>query len=306
MAERLAFIVTFTLMAAFVVGVSVLAARSGPGSALGQSVAASTRTDPAGMHGLRKLPAGTTPALRTKALNARLAAALLAALGTRRAQLSVGVTDPATGATALFRAASHYDAGGIAGADILAALLYQDHQAGRRLSHLDAGLAAEMIDNGSGAAAGRLWQAIGQSAGLAAGDRALRLRHTIPGPGSAWSMTRTTVADQLQLLADLATSHSALAPADRTYELGLMARVTAGARRWGVPAAATNRTHYAVADGYLPLHGRFMVGSIGVVECDGHGLLIVVLSQDWPSGRAGIAAVRAAAIAAARVMAAGA
>jgi hypothetical protein len=307
--ERLAFVMMFTAMAAFVVGLSVVAAKTGSRTGPGRPVANSLRPNTAGQGGLHGRQAGTRkPATGSTArhlsprpsevLNARLTAALRAALGTRAAaRLSVGVVDITTGAEALYRASEQYHAGGIAGANILAALLQEHQRAGTRISKKDAGLAARMIRNGSTRAASRLWQAIGRGAGLAAANRALGLRHTVPGSADGWGLTRTTVTDQLRLLTDLASAPSALHRAGRDYELGLMGSVAA-IWRWGVPAAASPGTSYAINNGWQADSRRFVVNSVGVIDRGGHELLVVVLSRNWPTEAAGITQVQAAADAA--------
>ena len=313
MTERLAFVTMFTVMAAFVVGLAVLAVKTGGRAGTSQPlVAVSARTETVrqggqgGNHGGSGMQAaaaraGTWSARPSEALSARVATALRAALGTRGARLSVGVADLATGAEALYRPAEQYHAGGITGADILAALLYQHQRARTPVGSKDFGLAAEMIENGSNTATASLWQAVGRGVGLATTNRALGLRPTIPGTGSAWRLTGTTVADQLQLLAGLAATHSALSAVGRAYELGLIAS-QAAARPWGVPAAAGAGTSCAVSDAWRPGAGRFVVNSIGIIDRGGHEFLVVILSRDWPTKAAGISAVRAAAVAAVSAM----
>jgi len=310
--ERLAFVMMFTAMAAFVVGLSVLAAKTGVGSDLplvgssapteqvgsgqGQSQACPSSKDVVAGRATRGRPSRPSAAL-----NSRLAAALRAALGSNRAHLSAGVIDTGTGAEAFYHAGEHYHAAGVAGADILAALLYRHQHSGAQLGNQDSRLAAKMIENGSRTAAASLWQAIGRGAGLETANRALGLRHTIPGTGSAWRQTSTTAADQLQLLASLATTRSALDPVCRHYELSLMSHVAAS-QRWGVPAAASQDTSYAVNDGWQADPRRFVVNSIGLIDHGGQELLVVVLSQNWSTRAAGISGVRAAAMAAVRAM----
>jgi hypothetical protein len=311
--ERLAFVVMFMAMAAFVVGLSVVAAKSGARAGTGRQVAATSRTDAIGSGEEPHVQAcgtltvaaswatGTRRVHRSAVLSERLAAALPATLHSGTGQVSVGVIDTASGAEAEYHAGEHYHAAGIARADILAALLYRQQRAGTAISRQEAALAAQMIDTGSGAAAARLWQAIGRGNGLAEANRALRLRHTIPGMAGRWALSSTTVADQLQLLADLATDHSAL-PADcRGFELRLMGKVAA-TRHWGVPAAGSQGTRYAVSDGWQQDQRRFVVNSIGVVDHGGHEMLVAVLSQGWLTKAAGMSAVRAAAIAAVSAM----
>jgi hypothetical protein len=315
--ERLAFVTMFTVMAAFVVGLAVLAAKTSAGAGTGLplvAVSAPTETvhqggqeGQGGNHGgtgkhEAAARAGTWSARPSEALNTGLTVALRAALGTRAARVSVGVADLATGAEALYRPGEQYQAGGIAGADILAALLYKHQPARTPIGSKDFGLAAEMIENSSRTATASLWQAIGRGAGLDIANRVRGLRHTIPGPGSAWRLTGTTVADQLQLLADLAATRSALNPACRVYELGLMSRAVA-AQRWDVPAAASLGTSYAVTGGRQADSPRFVVNSLSIIRHAGHELLVVVLSRNWPTREAGRLAVRAGAVAAVSAMA---
>jgi hypothetical protein len=304
--ERLAFVMVFTVMATFVVGLSVLAARTDARTGAGRPLADSLHTKTAQqgakqLAGSARRAAGTLSAPSSQVLDARLTAALRAALGGRAARLSVGVINTRTGAEALYGATRQYHTGGIAGVDILAALLYEQRQAGTQISKKDARLAAEMIKNGSGIGGTRLWRAIGRDSGLAAANQALGLRHTVPGPGHEWGLTRTTVTDQLRLLTDLAAARSPLDPAGRHYELSLM-RSVAPAWRWGVPAAASPGSSYAVTNGWLANPRRFVVNSIGVIDRAGHELLVVVLSRNWPTEAAGISAVQAAADAAVGAM----
>ena len=304
MTERLAFVVMFTVMATFVVGLSVLAAKTDARTGQNRPLADSLHTKPAQQGDKRlgnsaKLAGGTLSARPSKALNARLTTALRAALGGRAARLSVGVIDTSTGAEALYGPTKQYRAGGVARVDILAALLCQQQQAGTQISKKDARLAAEMIKNGAGAT--RLWQAIGRGAGLAAANRVLGLRRTVPGAADEWSLTKTTVTDQLRLLTDLAAARSPLDSAGRDYELSLMGSV-APTWRWGVPAAASPGASYAVNNGWLANPRRFVVNSIGVIDRSGHELLVVVLSRNWPTEAAGIAEVQAAADAAVGAM----
>jgi hypothetical protein len=308
--ERLAFVTMFTVMAAFVVGLTVVAAKTGASTALEQSLSDGSRTMPAGQGGVKNLGgtkqvasarAATWSVRPSEVLDARLSTALQAALGTSAAHLSVGVVNTATGAEAVYRPGERFHAGGITRADILAALLYQHQRAGTAMGRKDAGLAAEMIENGNRTVATRLWQAIGRGAGLAAANRALGLRHTVPGVADHWDLTRTTLADQLRLLTDLTAARSVLNPTDRANALSLMAR-SAAARRWGMPAAASSVNRYAVNDGRRAHPHRFVINSIGVIDHAGHELLVVVLSRNWPTRAAGLSAVRAAALAAAGAM----
>lgn len=206
-----------------------------------------------------------------------------------------------TGAMAAYHASTHYVAASIVKTDILAALLYLDQQARKPVTATDAGLAAEMIQDGSDTAAARLWQAVGGMRGMAAANKALMLRHTVAGRVGSRELTRTTVADQLRLLMDLTAAHSALHSAARDYALGLLADGFAAAR-WGVAAAASPPTAYAVSDGVRPGPRLWLADSIGVIQRHGHVLLIAVLSKGNPTETAAATAVRTAAMAAATVI----
>ena len=73
-------------------------------------------------------------------------------------------------------------------------------------------------------------------------------------------------------------------------------------QQWGVTAAASPGTARAVKDGWLASPKLWVINSIGVVEHDGHRLLLAILSDQQATKAAGIARVSAAARAAARVM----
>jgi len=230
-------------------------------------------------------------------LSAALAGELRPVLRTYHGQLAVGVVDLSSGAAATYDAGAVIRAGAIVTTDILAALLLQHQQAGTRMSDHEAELAAAMIEGDSTAAANQLWTVIGGGQGLAAANATLKLRDTSVAPGISWTWTKTTVADQLQLLEDFAAPDSPLDSAARDYALGLMTSVTA-AQPWGVLAAATAGATGAVADGSL-LGPRWVIGSIGVIERQGHELLVAVLSDHNPAEGPAISAARAAVLAAA-------
>lgn len=322
--ERMVFALVFTLMAAFVGVVALAAATPGSHGLLpGQTVAANSRTVPAGVtRPSTGQPTGSTAVQRAGAgrpatghtartkltlsqldarLNVQLAAALRPVLSAHPGQVSVGVIDADTGAKALYHASIRFHSGSIATADILAALLYQHQRSGAGITSRQAELAVKMIEHGSDAAATGLWRAVGGASGVAAVNRTLLLRHTSPCSGDRFGLTKTTAADQLQLLTDLTSARSPLDGAWREYELGLMANVAAD-QRGGVSAAASGGTSYAVKDAWLPDSSLWVVSSIGIVQHDGHALLIAVLSRHSPTKADGMSLVRAAAVAAATVM----
>lgn len=317
--ERCVFTVVFALMASFVVVMAFMATTSrwhllltGPSVGTGTVAAGLSRPQPveapdAGLTAGAARPGhrGSSASARHpneatgQALDARLAAALRPVLGTDAGRLAVGVIDLRTGATASYDGGVPIRGGGVVTADILATLLLQHQQAGTRVSDREAELAAAMIENGSTPAAAQLWSMVGGAAGLAAANATLKLHGTIPAP-SDWTWTRTTVADQLQLLADFVEPRSPLRSAARDYALGLMADAAAG-QRWGVPAAASAGTAEAGMNGKL-VGPAWVVGSIGVIQRNGDVLLVAVLSDRNPAEAPAVTAVQAAAIAAAGIV----
>jgi hypothetical protein len=307
--ERLAFALIFVLMAGFVTAATVLAMRAGHTSAQGRSglVGASTTELTVGTgHAQHAVGAGSADARGQHAssgavMDSRLAAALRPVIARHRGHIAVGVIDASTGAEALYDSRRSFHTASIVKADILAALLLRVQQAGTNLTDQQAGLAVPMIEDSDDQAATDLWQTVGGGEEITSANARLGLSHTVAGPPGYWGLTRTTVTDQLRLLTDLTSATSPLTAASRDYELGLMEDVTPS-QQWGVSAAASPGTAFAIKDGWLPDPDLWVINSIGIVTRDGHRLLMVVLSNDQPSEAAGIAADSAAALAAARVM----
>ena len=261
---------------------------------------APARPGPSGAHPLAHSPAPPPSPPRACPAHAALLEALASVLRHRTGMLAVGVADLSTGVTATYHPRQAFHTASIVKADILATLLLQlQHQhAGLSLDEQD--LATTMIEDSDNGSATALWNVIGAAAGLAAGDQALRLRHTVPGQGGWWGLTATTVTDQLRLLSALTSRHSPLTAASRRYELNLMHNVETG-QNWGVTAAASRGTQPAVKNGWMPdgVYGLWDINSIGVVSHHGQRLLVTVLSSGQPSQQAGIDQVQAAAKAAA-------
>ena len=198
----------------------------------------------------------------------------------RTGALAVGVTDVSTGVTAAYHSRQAFHTASIVKADILATLLLQLQHQHAAVSQAEQDLATPMIEESDNGAATALWNIIGATAGLAAGDQALRLRHTVPGTDGWWGLTSTTVTDQLRLLSDLTSRRSPLTAASRRYELALMRSVEPG-QNWGVTAAAARRTQPAVKNGWMPDGplGLWDINSIGVISHHGQRLLIAVVSS---------------------------
>ncbi|MBO0832926.1 MAG: hypothetical protein J2P28_14200 [Actinobacteria bacterium] len=312
--ERGVFAMVFTLMASVVVFVAFLANTAighqlltGPsigahmvpyGLRPAQAGLAQFRQSSRPSHPHRAHTAQLSAGPDVQLNDAELAAALQPVIASDPGRLAVGVIDVTSGASATYNSGTQLRTGGLVTADILAVLLLRHQQSATPVSAHEAELADAMMQDGSATAAAALWTIIGQARGLAAGNATLKLRDTTMAISSfGWKWTKTTVADQLQLLVDLTGAQSPLTPASRDYAIGLMTR-DAAAQTWDVLAAANPGAPGATADGsiYGP---RWVLGSIGLILRNGHELLIAVLSDLNPAEKTTIDAVRSAALAAA-------
>lgn len=248
----------------------------------------------------------------------------------RTGTISVAAIDLDTGVTVSVGPHLKSYTASIVKADILAALLLMRQDQGRRLTTSERALARRMIISSDNNAASALWKRIGGGTGLTAANRRLGLVETVPGSGTLWGLTRTTVTDQLRLLQALTSDDSELDSSRRQYVLDLMADVQAD-QAWGVSAAAADdegvadaaadsestadatvptgstadatgstastadRKAVALKNGWLPYSGdgnRWIVNSIGRVQTPGGTrLLIAVLSRWSPTMQYGVASV---------------
>jgi hypothetical protein len=300
--ERLVFAMIFALMTAFVVAVTMSAVKRGNPAARPSGSSATSRLQPVTAGGSHSPPPSSARNQKGSpgALDQRLAQALRPLVQSDAGQLAVGVVDLSTGARAVFDAARSFRTASLEKVDILAALLLEHQHSGTQVPVQQAALAAPMIENSSDQAATDLYQAVGGLAGMSSANTELGLTHTVMGPPGQWDLTKTTVSDQLRLLADLTARRSVLSSVSQDYELGLMGDVQAS-QRWGVSAAANAGTSYAIEDGWLADPALWVTNSMGVVDHDGQRLLIVVLASGQPTEAAGIELDAAAAADAARI-----
>ncbi|MFF5536088.1 serine hydrolase [Streptomyces cinerochromogenes] len=216
------------------------------------------------------------------------------------ARVSAAVLAVDSGESAVYGDAA-FDTASIVKVDILAALLLQAQDEGRRLTAAERAYAAEMIEDSDNTSATELWHTIGRAAGLDAANKRFGMTQTSGGEGELWGLTQTTAADQLVLLQQVFGEESELSAASRTYVQGLMEAVRAD-QRWGVSAAAEGNS-WALKNGWLARSttGLWDVNSIGRVTVDGTDCLVAVLSEGTESQAEGIALVEAAAKAAVAV-----
>ncbi|WP_085208313.1 hypothetical protein [Streptomyces sp. Amel2xC10] len=221
--------------------------------------------------------------------------------GEARVSVAVLALDSGAGAT---YGDSAFDTASIVKVDILAALLLQAQDAGRRLTTAEKTYAAAMIRNSDNDSASALWRSIGAAKGLDAANERFGLTATEGGAGMLWGLTQTTAADQLTLLRQIfgtdsdSNSDSALSAASRSYVQELMGTIAAG-QRWGVSAAADGSS-WRLKNGWLARSttGLWDVNSIGRVTSGGSDYLVAVVSNGSATQAAGIALVEAAARAA--------
>ncbi len=302
--EQCVFALVFTLMAGYVVVVSVAAAQANEvGAAVPGGPAAAASSPAAGRSGTGQPKAGRSgqhgrPAARPPSSDSKLAAALAPVARSDGGSFAVAILDETTGAQAVYHGWLRIHAASIENLDMLVGLLLQQQQAGMQPGFAEAGLAADMMQYSDNVAANGIWDDEGGQRGLAAANKTLGLRDTRLNADGYWGLTSTTATDQLRLLEDLTSARSPLHAAARDYALRLMEGAMPG-QRWGVSAAATSGSGMAIRNGWLPDPVQWVISSVGVVSHGGQQLLIAVLSAGNRTEAAGISLVRAAAAAAA-------
>jgi hypothetical protein len=229
--------------------------------------------------------------------DALLAAAMEPVTVPDGAAVSVAVLDVDLGEGATYGTAA-FDTASIVKVDILATLLLQAQDDGRRLTAQEKAYATAMIENSDNDSASALWRTIGKAGGLDAANERFGLADTEGGDDMLWGLTQTTAADQLTLLQQVFGDDSELNEASRTYVRGLMRQIADG-QQWGVSAAADGSS-WALKNGWLArtATGLWDVNSIGRVTADGHDYLVAVLSNGNATQATGITLVEAAAEAA--------
>ncbi|UBU12154.1 serine hydrolase [Nonomuraea gerenzanensis] len=157
--------------------------------------------------------------------------------------------------------------------------------------------AEKMIRYSDNHAADRLWSRIGGAAGFDAAGRKLGLKHTRGVPGSCvdlycWGITRTSVDDQVRLMAALVSGKSPLKAADRRQVLRLMGAVV-DSQDWGISAAACRGERVALKNGWLKRVSNKLWAtiSVGLIRSDGRDYAVAVLTEGSPEVAYGIATV---------------
>ncbi|MGP4098650.1 serine hydrolase [Nonomuraea sp. KM90] len=216
-------------------------------------------------------------------------------LAGRPGPVTAMVKDLATGRVYRYHAGERLITASTAKVQILVALLLRTPwkklpAAVRR----DAELMIRYSDNH---AADRLWLRIGGVGGFDAAGRRLGLKHTRGVAGDCldlycWGITRTSVDDQVRLMAALVSGKSPLKAGDREQVLRLMGAVVDG-QDWGISAAACEGDRVALKNGWLKRVSteRWATISVGLIRGDGRDYAVAVLTEGSPEVAYGIATV---------------
>ncbi|MFL9657068.1 serine hydrolase [Streptomyces sp. PB17] len=208
-------------------------------------------------------------------------------------RMSVAMLDVESGAMATY-GHDAFDTASIVKVDILATLLLQAQDQGRRLSTEERAQSAAMIQKSDNESTSALWTRIGSASGLDAANERLGLFQTQGGSGTVWGITQTTAEDQIRLLQSVFGDKSPLSEASRAYIQDLMLHVV-GSQTWGVSAAADSGTT-ALKNGWLKRTQtkKWDVNSIGRIEHEGRVYLMAVLLNGCSTQEVGISIVEQA------------
>ena len=196
------------------------------------------------------------------------------------------VYDTVSGVSCYADSDRHFDSASIVKAIILAALLRWHQESGKPLSSWEQDEATLMITQSDNDAATDLWNEVGMRSLQHFLDLA-QMDQTQLGQDGYWGLTQVTAHDEMLLLKLLTRPNSVLSAPSRSYQLGLMARVTAW-QRWGTPAGAPAGVTVHVKNGWLPDGTGWHVNSIGAFTGRDTNYLIAVLTDNNASEQEGI------------------
>ncbi|HET6481731.1 MAG TPA: serine hydrolase, partial [Actinoplanes sp.] len=175
---------------------------------------------------------------------------------------------------------------------VLACLLLQAQDARRDLTPTELSLAKRMIRRSDNDATTSLFSRLGRATGVGACNKRLGLTQT--KVSSSWGLTRTTVNDQVKLLADLVDKSGPLDADSRELAYTLMSTVD-DSQNWGVPAVARGGEKFTVKNGWLARsteNYRWIINSVGRVTGPNTDVSIAVLSHGNSTMSSGITVVQ--------------
>ena len=247
--------------------------------------------------GAAPTPTGPSPEELAEQARLKRVTALNAALkkyAVTAPEFSVAVLDRKTGKKYSYRGTKTYETASVVKVQVLACLLLTAQDDDRDLTASELALAKKMIrlsDNGSTTS---LFARLGRKSGITACNKRLGLTQT--KVNSSWGLTRTTVDDQVTLLAKLVDSNGPLDADSRKLAYTLMSTVDPS-QDWGVPVAAKAGEKFTVKNGWLSRsaeNGLWIINSVGRVTGTGTDVSIAVLSHRNTSMSDGIAVVEKA------------
>ncbi|MFI6074546.1 serine hydrolase [Actinoplanes sp. NPDC051343] len=239
-------------------------------------------------------PTGPTPEELAAQARAKQVTALNAALkqyAKSVPEFSVAVLDKKTGQKFSYRGTETYDTASVVKVQVLACLLMTAQDKGRDLTSTELSLAKRMIHLSDNDATTSLFNKLGKNPAVQACDKRLGLTQT--KVNSAWGLTRTTVDDQVKLLAQLVSTSSPLDADSRKLAFNLMNHVDKS-QDWGVPAAARTGEVFTVKNGWdtrTADSGRWVVNTVGRITGPSTDVSVAVLSHGHRSMADGIKVV---------------
>ena len=235
---------------------------------------------------------GPSPEELAKAERAKRVRQLDAALKRYAAsapEFSVAVLDKKTGRRYSYRGSEKYDTASIVKTQILACMLLRAQDDGRAPTSGEMDLAGPMIRLSDNNATTALFQRLGGRSAVSKCNKRLGLTQTVVN--TAWGLTRTTVDDQVKLLAALVDTDGPLSAKSRKTAFTLMNTVD-DTQDWGVPSVAKTGETTTVKNGWDTRSadgGLWAVNTIGrVTSADETDVSIAVLSHNNQSMDAGI------------------
>jgi hypothetical protein len=210
-------------------------------------------------------------------------------------EFSVAVLDKTTGHRYSYGGSERYETASVVKVQVLACLLLTAQDKDRDLSATELALAKRMIRYSDNDATTSLFARLGRAPAVTRSNHRLGLTQTIVS--SSWGLTRTTVNDQVKLLAQLVDADGPLDRDSRKLAFKLMSMVDDD-QDWGVPVVARTGETATVKNGWLPWSaegGRWIINTVGRVTGDDVDVSIAVLSHNHESMSRGIHVVEKAA-----------
>ena len=206
---------------------------------------------------------------------------------TGRANVTAAIYDQRSGRTWTFNPRAEDVTASIEKVDILATLL-ADHRS-EPMSRAEAETVTEMIEVSDNDAAQDLWDRVGGAEGVGDFNHAIGMSHTALNTLGYWGLSRTSAADQVTLLRQIAYP-GRLTVKSRQTAWSLMTHVTPS-QAWGVTAGLPPGATVAVKNGWLPRASGWQVNCDGIVRGAGYDDVVCIMTRDDATEADGIATI---------------